>query len=131
MRHRKSGRKLGRKAAHRKALMSNLSMALILNKKIKTTDPKAKELRSFIEPLITRAKKGDVHSRRQVLKSITHKPTVRELFDVIAPAFSERNGGYTRITKLGFRDNDCAPISTIEFVDMVKEVVPESQGEKL
>jgi len=131
MRHRKSGRKLGRKAAHRKALMSNLSMALILNKKIKTTDPKAKELRSFIEPLITRAKKGDVHSRRQVLKSITHKPTVRELFDVIAPAFSERNGGYTRITKLGFRDNDCAPISTIEFVGMVKEVVSESQGEKL
>ena len=131
MRHRKSGRKLGRKAAHRKALMSNLSMALILNKKIKTTDPKAKELRSFIEPLITRAKKGDVHSRRQVLKSISHKPTVRELFDVIAPAFSERNGGYTRITKLGFRDNDCAPISTIEFVGMVKEVVSESQGEKL
>ena len=131
MRHRKSGRKLGRKAAHRKALMSNLSMALILNKKIKTTDPKAKELRSFIEPLITRAKRGDVHSRRQVLKYISHKPTVRELFDVIAPAFSERNGGYTRITKLGFRDNDCAPISTIEFVDMVKEVVPESQGEKL
>ena len=130
MRHRKSGRKLGRKAAHRKALMSNLSIALILNKKIKTTDPKAKELRSFIEPLITRAKKGDLHSRRQVLKSISHKPTVRELFDVIAPAFSERNGGYTRITKLGFRDNDCAPISTIEFVDMVEEVSLKSQGEK-
>ena len=131
MRHRKSGRKLSRKTAHRKALMSNLSMALILNKKIKTTDPKAKELRSFIEPLITRAKKGDVHSRRQVLKSISHKPTVRELFEVIAPAFSERNGGYTRITKLGLRDNDCAPISIIEFVDMVKEVDSESQGEKL
>ena len=130
MRHRKSGRKLGRKVAHRKALMSNLAMALILNKKIKTTDPKAKELRSFIEPLITRAKKGDVHSRRQVLRYISHKPTVRELFDVIAPTFSERNGGYTRITKLGFRDNDCAPISTIEFVDMVKEVASESQGEK-
>ena len=130
MRHRKSGRKLGRKAAHRRALMSNLAMALISNKKIKTTNPKAKELRSFIEPLITRAKKGDVHSRRQVLKHISHKPTVRELFDVIAPTFSERNGGYTRITKLGFRDNDCASISTIEFVDMVKEVVSESQGEK-
>ena len=130
MRHRKSGRKLGRKAAHRKALMSNLSMALILNKKIKTTDPKAKELRSFIEPLITRAKKGDVHSRRQVLKSISHKPTVRELFDVIAPAFSERNGGYTRITKLGFRDNDCAPISTIEFVDMGRDTVSEPKSEK-
>ena len=129
MRHRKSGRKLGRKAAHRKALMANLAMALISNKKIKTTDPKAKELRSFIEPLITRAKKGDVHSRRQVFKYISHKPTVRELFNVIAPSFSERNGGYTRITKLGFRDNDCAPISTIEFVDMVKETVSEPKSE--
>jgi len=130
MRHRKSGRKLGRKVAHRKALMINLAMALISNKKIKTTDPKAKELRSFIEPLITRAKKGDVHSRRQVLKYISHKPTVRELFNVIAPNFSERNGGYTRITKLGFRDNDCAPISTIEFVDMVGDPVSESKSEK-
>ena len=130
MRHRKSGRKLGRKVAHRKALMANLAMALISNKKIKTTDPKAKELRSFIEPLITRAKKGDVHSRRQVLKYISHKPTVRELFNVIAPTFSERNGGYTRITKLGFRDNDCAPISTIEFVDMVGDTVPEPKSEK-
>ena len=130
MRHRKSGRKLGRKAAHRKALMANLAMALISNKKIKTTDPKAKELRSFIEPLITRAKKGDVHSRRQVFKYISHKPTVQELFNVIAPSFSERNGGYTRITKLGFRDNDCAPISTIEFVDMVRDTVPEPKSEK-
>ena len=130
MRHRKSGRKLGRKVAHRKALMSNLAIALISNKKIKTTDPKAKELRSFIEPLITRAKKGDIHSRRQVLKYISHKPTVRELFNVIAPTFSERNGGYTRITKLGFRDNDCAPISTIEFVDMVADSVSEPKSEK-
>ena len=130
MRHRKSGKKLGRKAAHRKALMANLAMALIFNKKIKTTDPKAKELRSFIEPLITRAKKGDVHSRRQVLKYISHKPTVRELFNVIAPNFSERNGGYTRITKLGFRDNDCAPISIIEFVNMANAIVPESKSEK-
>ena len=130
MRHRKSGRKLGRKAAHRKALMANLAMALISNKKIKTTDPKAKELRSFIEPLITFAKKGDVHSRRQVFKYISHKPTVRELFNVIAPSFSERNGGYTRITKLGFRDNDCAPISIIEFVDMVSDTVLEPKSEK-
>ena len=129
MRHRKSGRKLGRKTAHRKALMANLAMALISNKKIKTTNPKAKELRSFIEPLITRAKKGDVHSRRQVFKYISHKPTVRELFNVIAPSFSERNGGYTRITKLGFRDNDCAPISIIEFVDMVRDTVPELKSE--
>jgi len=130
MRHKKSGRKLGRKVAHRKALMSNLALALITHKKIKTTDSKAKELKKFIEPLITRAKKGDIHSRRQVLKYITHKSTVRELFDVVAPSFSERKGGYTRITKLGFRDNDCAPLSIIEFVDMVKDIVPESQDEK-
>ena len=130
MRHRKSGRKLGRKVAHRKALLSNLAIALISNKKIKTTGPKAKELRSFIEPLITRAKKGDIHSRRQVLKYISHKPTVRELFNVIAPTFSERNGGYTRITKLGFRDNDCAPISTIEFVDIIGDPVSEPKSEK-
>ena len=128
MRHNKTGRKLGRKTAHRKALMSNLASALITHKKIKTTDAKAKELRMYIEPLVTFAKKGDLHSRRQVLKKIRHKSIVRELFDNIGPTFSNRNGGYTRIIKLGFRDNDCAPISMIEFVDMIGEV--ESQGEK-
>tara|TARA_Y100001936_G_scaffold209675_1_gene215922 strand:- start:448 stop:840 length:393 start_codon:yes stop_codon:yes gene_type:complete len=128
MRHNKIGRKLGRKTAHRKALMANLASALITHKKIKTTDAKAKELRMYIEPLVTFAKKGDLHSRRQVLKKIKHKSIVRELFDNIGPTFSNRNGGYTRIIKLGFRDNDCAPISMIEFVDMIGEV--ESQGEK-
>ena len=128
MRHNKIGRKLGRKTAHRKALMSNLASALITHKRIKTTDAKAKELRMYIEPLVTFAKKGDLHSRRQVLKKIKHKSIVRELFDNIAPTFSNRNGGYTRIIKLGFRDNDCAPISMIEFVGMMGEV--ESQGEK-
>ena len=128
MRHNKIGRKLGRKTAHRKALMSNLASALITHKKIKTTDAKAKELRMYIEPLVTFAKKGDLHSRRQVLKKIRHKSIVRELFDNIGPTFLNRNGGYTRIIKLGFRDNDCAPISMIEFVDMIGEV--ESQGEK-
>jgi large subunit ribosomal protein L17 len=128
MRHNKIGRKLGRKTAHRKALMSNLASALITHKKIKTTDPKAKELRMFIEPLVTYAKKGDVHSRRQVIKKIRHKTIVRELFDIVGPAFTDRKGGYTRITKLGFRDNDCAPISIIEFVDMVSEVAPQKQS---
>ena len=128
MRHNKTGRKLGRKTAHRKALMSNLASALITNKRIKTTDAKAKELRKYIEPLVTFAKKGDLHSRRQVLKKIRHKSIVRELFDNIGPKFSNRNGGYTRIIKLGFRDNDCALISMIEFVGMIGEV--ESQGEK-
>ena len=119
MRHNKIGRKLGRKTAHRKALMSNLASALITHKRIKTTDAKAKELRMYIEPLVTYAKKGDIHSRRQVLKKIRHKSIVRELFDNIGPTFSNRNGGYTRIIKLGFRDNDCAPISQIEFVDPI------------
>ena len=128
MRHNKKGRKLGRKTAHRKALMSNLASALITNKRIKTTDTKAKELRKYIEPLVTFAKKGDLHSRRQVLKKIRHKSIVRELFENIGPTFSNRNGGYTRIIKLGFRDNDCAPISIIEFVGMIGQV--ESQGEK-
>ena len=128
MRHNKIGRKLGRKTAHRKALMSNLASALITHKRIKTTDAKAKELRMYIEPLITFAKKGDLHSRRQVLKKIRHKSIVRELFDNIAPTFLNRNGGYTRIIKLGFRDNDCAPMSIIEFVDFTSKI--ESQGEE-
>jgi large subunit ribosomal protein L17 len=127
MAHNKAGRKLGRKAAHRKALMANLATALITHKKIKTTDVKAKELRMFIEPLITFAKRGDIHARRQVLKKIPHKSVVRELFEIVGPTFTNRDGGYTRITKLGFRDNDCAPISMIEFVDMVSELAP--QGE--
>ena len=128
MRHNKTGRKLSRKTAHRKALMANLAVALITHKKIKTTDAKAKELRTYVEPLITFAKRGDLHSRRQVLKKIRHKSVVRELFDNIGPSFSDRNGGYTRITKLGFRDNDCAPVSIIEFVDMVGD--PDSKSKE-
>ena len=116
MRHKKAGRKLSRKSAHRKALMANLASALIIHKKIKTTDAKAKELRKFIEPLVTFAKRGDLHSRRQVLKRIRHKTIVRELFENIGPHYSTRQGGYTRIVKLGFRDNDCAPVSIVEFV---------------
>ena len=129
MRHNKSGRKLSRKTAHRKALMSNLASALITHKKIKTTDAKAKELRRFIEPLVTYAKKGDLHSRRQVLKKINHKEIVRELFDNIGPKLSSRNGGYTRIIKLGFRDNDCATISIIEFVDFLEDSVVKEENQ--
>ena len=123
MRHAKLGRKLGRKTANRRSLMMNLASSLIEHKKIKTTDAKAKELRRFIEPLITFAKKGDIHSRRQVLKKIPHKTVVRELFDKIGPQYAERNGGYTRIIKLGFRENDCAPISLIELVDFLSNSV--------
>ena len=128
MRHNKSGRKLGRKTASRKALMSNLASALITHKRIKTTDAKAKELRMYVEPLVTFAKRGDLHARRQVLKKISRKAIIHELFDTIGPSFSDRDGGYTRITKLGFRDNDRAPMSLIEFVGMTAESVPQGES---
>ena len=126
MRHKKKGRKLGRKIGNRKSLLMNLACQLITHKKIKTTDPKAKELRSFIEPLITLAKKNDLHSRRLVIKKIPKKNIVRVLFEEIAPVFSERPGGYTRITKLGHRDNDRAPVSVIEFVESTEATLTES-----
>ena len=127
MRHKKKGRKLGRKVGNRKALLMNLACQLITHKKIKTTDPKAKELRSFIEPLITLAKRNNLHSRRLVIKKIPKKNIVRILFEEIAPVFSERPGGYTRITKLGHRDNDRAPVSVIEFVESSETKLTESQ----
>jgi len=121
MRHRKSGRKLGRKTGHRKAVMSNLASRLIEHKRIKTTEAKAKELRMFIEPLVTFARRGDLHARRQVLRKIPHKDIVSILFNDIGPVYTDRDGGYTRIIKLGFRDNDRAPVSIIEFVDFASE----------
>ena len=120
MRHRKKGRKLGRKNGNRRALLMNLASQLVVHKRIKTTDAKAKELRSFIEPLITLAKKDDLHSRRMVTRKLPHKNIVKSLFNEIAPKYVERPGGYTRIIKLGYRDNDRAPVSIIEFVDMVE-----------
>ena len=122
MRHKKKGRKLGRKVGNRKALLRNLACQLILHKKIKTTDPKAKELRSFIEPLITLAKKNSLHARRLIIKKIPQKNIVSILFKEIAPMFSTRPGGYTRITKLGLRDNDRAPVSIIEFVESIENL---------
>ena len=117
MRHQKKGRKLGVNPPHRKAMLRNLAANLIEHKRIKTTDARAKALRSFIEPLITKAKKGDLNSIRQIGKKIPRKLIVHKLVHEIAPTFSERNGGYTRIIKLGFRDNDRAAVSLIEFVD--------------
>ena len=121
MRHRKSGRKLGRKTGHRRAVMSNLASQLIEHKRIKTTEAKAKELRVFIEPLVTFARRGDLHARRQVLRKIPHMDIVSILFNDIGPVYTDRDGGYTRIIKLGFRDNDRAPVSMIEFVDFASE----------
>ncbi|MFL3013953.1 MAG: 50S ribosomal protein L17 [Candidatus Neomarinimicrobiota bacterium] len=130
MRHKKKGRKLGRKVGNRKALLMNLACQLIIHKKIKTTDPKAKELRTFIEPLITLAKKNDLHSRRLAIKKIPKKNIVRILFEEIAPVFINRPGGYTRITKLGLRDNDRAPVSIIEFVESIETSLAESTESK-
>ncbi|MGC9363507.1 MAG: 50S ribosomal protein L17 [Fidelibacterota bacterium] len=117
MRHQKRVAKLGRTASHRKALMMNLAKSLIQHGKIKTTDAKAKELRRIVERLITYGKRGTVHHRRLAYRILQDRAIVKILFEHIAPQYSERNGGYTRIAKLGFRDHDNAAISLIEFVD--------------
>ena len=119
MRHQKKGRKLNRTASHRKALFSNMAASLVINKRIITTHPKAKELQSYVERLVTYAKKNDVHGRRLIQSKIIgklSKSVANELIHNIAPQYSSRNGGYTRITKLGIRKGDAAPISLIELV---------------
>lgn len=118
MRHRRKGKKLGVNPSHRRALLANLAENLIIHKRIKTTDSRAKELRRYIEPLVTKAKKGDLNSIRMIAKKIRHKNILNILLSDIAPVYDGRNGGYTRIVKLGFRDNDRASVSLIEFVDM-------------
>ena len=118
MRHRRKGKKLGVNPSHRRALLANLAENLIIHKRIKTTDARAKELRRYIEPLVTKAKKGDMNSIRMIARKIRHKNILNILLSDIAPVYDGRNGGYTRIVKLGFRDNDRASVSLIEFVDM-------------
>ena len=118
MRHRRKGKKLGVNPSHRRALLANLAENLIIHKRIKTTDARAKELRRYIEPLVTKAKKGGLNSIRMIAKKIRHKNILNILLSDIAPVYDNRNGGYTRIIKLGFRDNDRASVSIIEFVDM-------------
>ncbi|MDN2567443.1 50S ribosomal protein L17 [Aquibium sp. A9E412] len=117
MRHGKSGRKLNRTASHRKALFSNMAASLIEHEQIVTTLPKAKELRPIVEKLVTLGKRGDLHARRQAASTVRNDKLVRRLFDTIAPRYAERNGGYTRIMKAGFRHGDSAPMAVIEFVD--------------
>ena len=116
MRHRKSGRKLGRTASHRKATLSNLSAALFERKHIKTTEAKAKETRRVSERLITLAKKQTVHARRLALRTLRQKDVVQLLFDEIAPRYAERPGGYTRVIKLGQRPGDGAHMAVLELV---------------
>ena len=117
MRHGNANRKLNRTASHRKAMFANMSAALIKHEQIITTLPKAKELRPIVEKLITLGKRGDLHARRQAIAQMRDETQVKKLFDVLGPRYKERNGGYIRIMKAGFRYGDNAPMAVIEFVD--------------
>src|ERR671923_807024 len=119
MRHHRSGRKLGRDSAHRKALYANLAGALIEHGRIRTTVAKAKEVRPIAEQLITLGRRGDIHARRQALAFLRTQEVVHRLFAEVAPRFAGRNGGYTRIVKIGPRQGDAAEMAYLEFVDFV------------
>ena len=116
MRHRHGYRKLGRTSSHRAALLKNLSIALIENGKIETTLPKAKELRSYVEKLVTAARKGDSNAHRAVFAALQNKEATKKLMNEVAPQFAERNGGYTRIIKTRIRRGDATTMAFIEFV---------------
>lgn len=130
MRHRNQGRKLGRTSAHREAMFANMAAALIKHEQIKTTLPKAKELRPIVEKLVTLSRRGasDLHARRQALAQVRDDSQVRKLFDVIGPRYAERPGGYTRVLKAGFRHGDNAPMAFIEFVDRDESAKGQDSG---
>lgn len=117
MRHRLSGRKLNRTSAHRKAMFNNLAAALIQHEQIKTTLPKAKDLRPIAEKLITLGKRGNLHARRQAIAVLGDAKLAAKLFDTLAPRYAKRSGGYTRVLKAGFRYGDASPMAVIEFVE--------------
>ena len=117
MRHNRKFNNLGRKSGHRKALLSNMATSLVLHKRIETTLAKARALRVYIEPLITKSKEDTTHSRRVVFSYLKQKEAVSELFRVIAPKIADRPGGYLRILKTGFRAGDAADMAIVEFVD--------------
>ena len=117
MRHSKGYRRLNRTHEHRKALFANMAGSLIEHEQIKTTLPKAKELRPIVEKLITLAKRGDLHARRLAASRLKEDQYVTKLFDILGPRYTERKGGYTRVLRAGFRYGDMAPMAIIEFVD--------------
>ena len=117
MRHNKAINHLGRKSGHRKALLANMATSLILNKRIETTVAKAKALKMYVEPLITKSKEDSTHSRRVVFSYLKNKEAVTELFRTVAPKIADRPGGYTRVLKTGFRQGDGADMALIELVD--------------
>jgi len=117
MRHAKKGRKLGTDASHTKAMLRSLASALLANERIKTTETRAKEVRTLVDRIITWGKRGDVHSRRLAIAELGDQALVKKVFDDIAPRMKEREGGYTRILKLGPRKGDAAPMVIMELVD--------------
>ena len=117
MRHGMAHRKLGRTSSHRMAMFANMAASLIKHEQITTTLPKAKELRPFVEKLVTLAKRGDLHARRIAISRVRDQDQVRKLFDAIGPRYKDRNGGYLRVLKAGFRYGDNAAVAVIEFVD--------------
>lgn len=130
MRHRNQGRKLGRTTAHRGAMFANMAAALIKHEQIKTTLPKAKELRPIVEKLVTLSRRGasDLHARRQALSQIKDETQVKKLFDVLGPRYAERPGGYTRVLKAGYRYGDNAEMAFIEFVDRDESAKGQDSG---
>ncbi len=128
MRHRVGGRKLGRTSAHRAALFRNMAAALIKHEQIETTLPKAKELRPYVEKLITLAKRGGLSNRRLAHARLLDDAQLVKLFDVLAPRYADRNGGYTRIIKAGPRASDAAPMAFIEFVDRDESAKGQDSG---
>lgn len=125
MRHRHSGRSFGKTSSHRKAMFANLCCALIEHEQIKTTLPKAKELRRYIEPLVTVSKADSVAARRHVFDRLRSKSAVGKLFNTLGPRFVERPGGYVRVLKCGFRTGDNAPMAIIQFVERSIDMEPE------
>ncbi len=117
MRHNMNGRKLNRTSSHRKAMFANMACALVKHEQIFTTLPKAKDLRPIVEKLITLGKKGDLSARRQLIAQLRDEGMARKVIDVLAARYAERNGGYLRVLKAGFRYGDNAPMAIIEFVD--------------
>ena len=127
MRHRVSGRKLSRPTQHRELMFRNMVVSLITHERIKTTLPKAKELRSWADKIVTLGKKGDLAARRRAFDLLRDRDAVKKLFEEIAPRFKERQGGYTRIYKIGWRTGDAAPLSLIELTSYAH---PEKEGKK-
>jgi len=130
MRHHKSGRRLGRNSSHRKAMFRNMASSLIMHETIRTTVPKAKELRRVVEPMITLAKEDSVANRRLAFDRLRDKATVGKLFRELGPRFKNRPGGYLRILKMGHRPGDAAPMALVQLLDQpVEEVVEEAAAE--